>query len=289
MNISAINLALLVFVILTWGYSWILMKIGLSYMEPVTLAVWRCAVGAAALLIYMAWRGKGWPRARKLPDYIMVGILQTTLLFGLMLLGMDRITAGKTSVLLYTMPIWTILLVHFYLKERLDARKWAGVALGSLGILSILGFDVIVLHDPEVLIGELLVIGAAVSWAVSNIWVKKRMGGEDIYAISTLQMVFGTLGLLLLAIPTQGVFSVQWTAYSVYILLFTGIIASAVDFTIWFHLIKKLDMNVTTFSSMLVPVLGLFFDWLLLGRTLDWGVIAGGALILAGIYMVSRK
>ena len=79
------------------------------------------------------------------------------------------------------------------------------------------------------------------------------------------------------------------TLYAIYILLFTGIIASAVDFTIWFYFIKKLDINITTFSSMLVPVLGLLFDWLMLGNPLDYGVIAGGIFILAGIYMVSKK
>jgi drug/metabolite transporter (DMT)-like permease len=201
---------------------------------------------------------------------------------------MERITAGKTSVLLYTMPVWTILIVHFYLKDRLNASKWAGVALGSLGILSILGFDVITQQDFTIFTGEIFVIGAAISWALANIWMKTRMAGEDIYTVSALQMTLGTILLLFIALP-HGALDVRWTPYSIYILLFTGIIASAVDFTIWFYLIKKLDINITTFSSMLVPVLGLLFDWLMLGNPLDYGVIAGGIFILAGIYMVSKK
>jgi drug/metabolite transporter (DMT)-like permease len=206
-----------------------------------------------------------------------------------MLLGMKRITAGKTSVLLYTMPVWTILLVHFYLREKINTRQWVGVVLGSMGIVSILGWDIFAKQDADILFGELLIIVAAISWAASNIWVKKRMAGEDIYRISALQLIFGTLGLLIIALPTHGVLSIEWTWKSVYVLLFTGLIASAVDFTIWFYLIKKLDINITTFSSMLVPVFGLFFDWLILGSGLDWGTVGGGALILAGIYMVSRR
>jgi drug/metabolite transporter (DMT)-like permease len=289
MNRSVMNILLLVFVIVTWGYSWVLMKMGLGYMEPFTLAVWRCAIAAVTLLIFVKSRSIKLPHPRRWPDFIAVGLFQTTFLFGFMLLGMKRITAGKTSVLLYTMPVWTILLVHFYLKEKINTRQWAGVLLGSLGILFILGWDIISKQNPDIFFGEVLIIIAAVSWAVSNIWVKKRMAGEDIYRISALQLVFGTLGLLLIAIPTHGVFSVEWTPTSVYVLLFTGLIASAVDFTIWFYLIKKLDINITTFSSMLVPVFGLFFDWLILGSGLDWGTVTGGALILAGIYMVSRK
>jgi drug/metabolite transporter (DMT)-like permease len=289
MNRSAINFLLLSFVIVTWGYSWVLMKIGLGYMEPFTLAVWRCAIAAVTLLIYVKSRSIRLPGWRRWPDFIAVGLFQTTFLFGFMLLGMKRITAGKTSVLLYTMPVWTILLVHFYLREKINTRQWVGVVLGSMGILTILGWDIFAKQDTDILFGELLIIVAAISWAASNIWVKKRMAGEDIYRISALQLIFGTLGLLIIALPTHGVLSIEWTWKSVYVLLFTGLIASAVDFTIWFYLIKKLDINITTFSSMLVPVFGLFFDWLILGSGLDWGTVGGGALILAGIYMVSRR
>ncbi len=289
MNASAVNIILLVFVILTWGYSWVLMKIGLGYAEPLTFATWRCAIGAVALIVYMKYRGIKWPRIGQWPDFIMVGLFQTTLMFGFMLFGMKRVTAGKTSVLLYTMPIWTILLVHFYLKEKLNTHKWIGVISGSSGILAILGWDVIAHQNLHILTGELFIIIGAISWAVANIWVKKHMAGGDVYMVSTLQLTFGTLGLLLIAIPTQGVFNVEWTAYSIYILLFTGLIASAVDFTIWFYLIKKLDIGITTFSSMLVPVFGLLFDWMILGNRPDAGIIIGGILILAGIYKVSRK
>lgn len=288
MNATAVNIILLIFVITTWGYSWVLMKMGLGYGEPFTFATWRCAIGGIAILIYLNFRPVRWPRIRKLPNYMMIGLFQTTLMFGLMLYGMKHVTAGKTSVLLYTMPIWTILLVNFYLKDRLSTSKWIGVALGSAGILCILGWDTLVNQNLEIFIGELLILGGAVSWAVSNIWIKKRMAGEDIFMVSGLQLTFGAIGLAILAVSTEGVFNMDWNTHSIYILLFTGIIASAVDFTIWFYLLKQLDIGILTFSSMLVPVFGLLFDWLLLGNTLDAGVVVGGGLILGGIYKVSR-
>ena len=289
MNKSFLHIFLLVFTITTWGYSWVLMKMGLDYAEPFTFAAWRCAIGGAAMIIFVRVKSIEWPQFRKLPDYLMIAVFQTTLMFGLMLYGMKHVTAGKTSVLLYTMPIWTIFLVHFYLKERLNTRKWIGVASGTLGILCILGWDTLVHQNREILFGELLVIGGAMSWSVSNIWVKKRMSGENIYMVSSLQLALGAIGLALLAIPTEGIFNLDWNAHSVYILLFTGLIASAVDFTIWFYLLKNLDIKITTFSSMLVPVFGLIFDWAILGNSLDAGVIAGGALILIGIYKVSKN
>lgn len=289
MNKTFLYIFLLVFTITTWGYSWVLMKMGLGYAEPFTFAAWRCAIGGVAMIIFVRVKSIEWPKLEKLPDYLMIAIFQTTLMFGLMLYGMKYVTAGKTSVLLYTMPIWTIFLVHFYLKERLNRGKWLGVALGTIGIVCILGWDTLVHQNSEILFGELLIIGGAISWAVSNIWVKKRMGGENIYMVSTLQLAFGALGLALLAISTEGLINIEWNAHSIYILLFTGLIASAVDFTIWFYLLKNLGIKITTFSSMLVPVFGLIFDWAILGNGLDAGVLVGGALILIGIYKVSKN
>ncbi len=289
MNKTFLYIFLLVFTITTWGYSWVLMKMGLGYAEPFTFAAWRCAIGGVAMIIFVRVKSIEWPKLEKLPDYLMIAIFQTTLMFGLMLYGMKYVTAGKTSVLLYTMPIWTIFLVHFYLKERLNRGKWLGVALGTIGIVCILGWDTLVHQNSEILFGELLIIGGAISWAVSNIWVKKRMGGENIYMVSSLQLSIGAIGLALLAIPTEGILNIEWNAYSIYILLFTGLIASAVDFTIWFYLLKNLDIKITTFSSMLVPVFGLIFDWAILGNGLDAGVLVGGALILIGIYKVSKN
>lgn len=289
MNRTLLLIVLLVFTITTWGYSWVLMKMGLGYGEPFTFAAWRCGIAGVAMIIFVSVKSIKLPKVSKLPDYFMIGMFQTTLMFGLMLYGMKYVTAGKTSVLLYTMPIWTMFMVHFYLKERLNRAKWIGVAIGTIGIICILGRDTFVHQDSEILIGELLVIGGAISWAISNIWVKRRMGGENIYMVSTLQLTIGAIGLAILAISTEGLLVIDWNPHSLYILLFTGLIASAVDFTIWFYLLRNLDIKITTFSSMLVPVFGLLFDWAILGNRLDAGVIVGGALILIGIYKVSKK
>jgi len=284
-----LNIALLIFVIVTWGYSWILMKIGLRFMGPLTFATWRCAVGGLAMIPVLYIRGIPWPPKEKLFDYVAVGFFQTTAMFGFILYGMKFVTAGKTAVLLYTMPIWTSFLVHFYLKERLTAPRWLGVAIGTVGILCILGWDTLVKQNLKVLFGEFLVIIAAISWAIANIWVKKRMVYEDSYMVNGLQMLIGSAGLVLISLPAEGLLNVRWTWLSTSVVLFTGIVASTTNFTIWFYLLRKLDIHTTTFSSMLVPVFGLLFDWIQLGNKVDTGVIVGGILILAGIYRISNQ
>jgi len=265
------------------------MKIGLGFMKPLTFAFWRCAVGGLSMIPFLCFRGSSLPNRGKWVDYLGVGIFQTTAMFGFMLYGMQFVTAGKTAVLLYTMPIWTSLLVHFYLGEKLNRSQWVGVFVGSMGIFCILGWDTLTNQSMAILLGEFLVIIGAISWAIANIWVKKRMASEDSYMVNCLQMLVGTAGLFLISVPTEGLLHVRWTSVSIAIVLFTGVVASAINFTIWFYLIKKLDINTATFSSMLVPVFGLIFDWLLIGNKLDTGIVVGGILILIGIYRVSNR
>ncbi|MGQ0793346.1 MAG: DMT family transporter [Deltaproteobacteria bacterium] len=286
----ALNIALLGFIIITWGYSWALMKIGIGYIEPLTFSALRCGLGGACLIPFVLTRRIPLIKRERLGDALAVGLLQTAGMFGFMVSGMKFVTAGKTAVLLYTMAIWTSLIVHFYLKERLTPSQWVGIVFGCAGGAAILGWDTLANQSRDVVFGELLIILGAVCWAASNVWVKKRLRGEDAAAVTCLQLLTGSAALFLVALPIEGgIQSAEWTRESVAIVLFTGVVASAINFTIWVYLINRLDINTAVFCSMLVPVTGLVFDRLMLGTRLDAGVIIGGALILAGIYQVSSR
>ena len=65
MKISGIDLALLTFAIITWGYSWVLMKLGLQYAEPLTFATWRCAIGGLAMIPILYVKAASLPKGRK--------------------------------------------------------------------------------------------------------------------------------------------------------------------------------------------------------------------------------
>ena len=286
---NLVNLLLLAFVIVTWGYSWVLMKQALDYMGPITFVALRIAVGGLVILPFII-RNKDFRPANFLnKNYIILGLLQTTAMFAFIIYGMKFVTAGKTAVVLYTMPVWTSFMLHFLLKERLNTRQWTGVVFGILGILSILGWDTLIHQNIYIVFGELLILIAAFAWAYSNIWVRTRLKDDNPTLLNGYQQLIGVVFLIILAISTEGYFEVKWTYYSVYLILFTGIIASAINFSAWFYLINKIDINITTYSSLLVPVTGLLFDWYILGTKLDAGLIVGAFFIILGIIMISRK
>lgn len=259
-------------------------------MGPFTFVTWRCALAGLAMIPVLYVMKAQWPRRERWLDYGAVGLFLTTGLFGLLIYGMQFVSAGKTAVLLYTMPMWTSLAAHFYLKETLSANRWIGIACGALGIGCILGWDIVTIRDSRIIFGEAMVVMAALSWTVANMWMKKRLSDDNPFTVNGVQSIIGAIGLAAIAFAHDGgVTDIHWTPLAMFSIVFTAIIASTVNFTIWFYLLKRMDTHTVAHAVMLVPVFGLTFDWLILDSSIDLGLIAGGALILLGIYIVSNK
>ncbi len=263
------------------------MKQSLQYMQPFTFIALRHAVAAAALLPFLLLRSSHKSENFRNPNFFIIGLVQTAAMMAFIIYGMKFVAAGKTSVIVYTMPVWTSLLLHFFLKERLNHAKWVGVGLGLIGTVCILGWDAISLQNRDIIFGEALIIFAAICWACANIWNRVKLKDHNPFIVNGCQLFYGAILLIVLAYISEGSLDVDWNYHSIFIVLFTGIVASAINFSIWFYLINNFDINITTSSSLLVPVVGIVLDRLILGTSLDMGVLIGGVLIVISIYKIS--
>lgn len=275
--------SLILLVTLLWGYAWVLMKIGLQYMGPFTFSAFRFGIGSITLLVITSFRKTLVPRKEHIPGLIVVGVLQTTLVFLFVMYGMRFVEAGKSSVLLYSMPIWTSLLAHKFLDEALELRKMIGIVFGSAGLLLIVGWDVLATQNRSMIIGESLIVLAALFWAMANVYVKKRFAQLDKIQLTTSQMTFGTVGIILAALLMEWGEPIVLHPISVFAILFTGILASSLCFTVWFYVLTVIDTTTAAISMMLVPVFGLLFSWLTLNEPFTIQVLIGSLFILIGI------
>lgn len=280
---------LVLLITLIWGYAWVWMKVGLSYMGPFTFSAFRFGIGFFTLFVIIAFRKSRLPKREHLPGFLIVGILQTTLVFLLVMYGMHFVEAGKSSVLLYSMPIWSSLLASKFLGERLNVRKVIGVLSGGAGLCFIMGWDVWVRQDSSIILGESLILLASLSWACANIVVKKKLAHVNKLQVSTYQMGFGTIGILLATCVMEWGEPVVLNATSCFAILFTGVLASALCFTIWFYVLSVIDTTTATISTMLVPIFGVFFSWLALNEPITIQMAIGTLLILAGIFTSQHK
>lgn len=272
-----------------WGYGWVPMKTGLNYMGPAMFTALRFVVGAITLLVVAFVMKIGIPQRRYWKHLCIVGVLQTAAVFSLVMYGLDLVEAGKSSVLLYSMPLWSSVLAVPYLKEKLTWRQLTGLFMGMIGLFIILGWDIWFMQDASVVAGELLIILASMIWAISNIYFRLRLAELPKVQSSAYQMTFGALALLLFAVIAEWGEPIILNAGSLYDVLYSGVIASALCFTVWYQVLSKINMVAATIATLLVPVFGLFFSALLLAEKITISVIVGALFIIYGIIRAQTK
>ncbi len=165
---------------LIWGLNWVVMKSANTYFPPILFVAWRFGSGALILLAVAYWRKIPLPDAKFLPWIILTGLLQLTLNNVTAQVGMQSISAGMAAVLNYTAPLWTAILAHFALNERLTRIKLFGVLLAIVGLYVLMG-----LQGVEDLTSAFIIISGAVCMACSNIVVKLRLTKCDMVQLTT--------------------------------------------------------------------------------------------------------
>jgi drug/metabolite transporter (DMT)-like permease len=164
--------AILALLTLCWGLNWPMMKLALADL-PVWTFRGACLVSGTIGLFTIA-RANGlavrvpegqWPRLM-MTAFFNIAVWNVLIGYGLTLLP-----AGRSAILAYTMPLWVVVLSIFVLNEKLTARRIAGVTLGMGGMLLLIGSELAVLRAAPV--GALLVVGAAFSWAIGTVLMKR--------------------------------------------------------------------------------------------------------------------
>ena len=279
-----LGVAALVLLAIIWGYHWVVMKIGLSYADPFAFAALRTLLGALGLFIVLVVLRRSL-RPQAIGFTIVIGLLQTTGFIGLLMWALESGGAGKTSVLIYTMPFWLLLLAWAFLGERLRGMQWPSVGLALAGLLLVL--------SPWRLQGAFssaLALGGAVCWAASAIVVKELQKRQDVdlLSLTTWQMLFGSLPLIAIALLAGGG-GPEWSAPFIWALAYNVILGNALAFLLWGFALRKLSAGAAGLGTLATPVIGIAAAWLQLRERPTAGEAAGMALIIVALAIVTAR
>jgi drug/metabolite transporter (DMT)-like permease len=277
---AAVVMALLV---LVWGYAWVLAKMALAYCGPLDLATLRAAIGAVALAPALLWMSK-----RILPEHPLealgVGVIQTALFLLLNNWALAQGDAGKTSVLVFTMPFWVLLFAWPMLGERMRGVEWVAVALAGTGLVLIL--------EPfgarTAVLAKVLAVLAGVCWALGVV-ISKRLQNRhpvDLFNFTFWQMVLGLLPMIVVAAATHSR-PIEWTSEFVVLSLLLGIVATAGGWMAWFYVLDRLPAGTTSMASLGIPVVALLGGAVQLGERPTAAEWAGMGLIAIALALVS--
>lgn len=261
-----------------WGYNWVVMKIALVDAPALSFSALRSLLSAAALFgVLLVLRRPFKPaRGRAL---VWLGILQTTGFVGFAALALESGAAGKSAVLAYTMPFWTLLLAGPLLGERLQRQQWPAIALAAAGLVAILRPWSATIDFTA----GIFALAAAWSWAASNI-VAKRMAlsSGELLNVSAWQMLIGSAGLCALALALD-VEPVRFTFSFTLALAYNVVFATAIAWLLWLYALNSLSAGAAGIASLGAPVFALAAAWLQLGELPSPAEAAGMALIVTAL------
>lgn len=264
-----------------WGYNWVVIKIALVDAPPMTFAALRSGMSAVALVVVLIAMRKPFKPARG-GSMIALGLLQTTGFVGLVSLALVTGNSGKSAVLAYTMPFWTLLLAGPLLGERMRRVQWLAVALAALGVVGILS----PWSGTLGIAASLFALGAAWSWAAANIVVKRmELASDELLNVSAWQAIVGALGLTALALfDTE---PVRWTLSFSIALAYNVALATGLAWVLWLYALNRLSAGVTGLASLGAPVFALVAAWVQLGEVPTRSEAAGMALIVIALGWLS--
>lgn len=271
---------------LLWGYAWVIMKQSLVFMGPFTFTSFRFTIGILTLFLITFLVKREYPIQTYWKKLAVLGILQTSIVFLFVMYALRFVDAGKSSVLLYSMPLWSSLLATKFLNEKLTRQKWIGLFVGLSGLLTIVGWDLWQVDNFAVIFGELLIVIAAFSWSIANVYYRFKLAHLPKLETNAYQMLFGTIGIIVATCVMEWGEPITFNALSIYYILFTGVLASALCFSIWYLILSYIDMVTATISILLVPIFGLLLSYLIIGEELTINVLIGSCMIIVGIMVV---
>ena len=277
--------ALIALVVLSfvWGITWVLSKQALAYAPPFAFAAERCVGGALALIVVMRLTGRRLTLTAP-KQTLAISLVQVS---GFMIFQTCALVIGgpgKTSVLIFTMPIWTLILARIVLGEKLRGLQWVAAVSTLTGLL----FIIAPWNVQGNLVGDFLGVGAAMCWAAGTILVKRFRANHrvDLIHLTTWQMLIGSIPLIFLALilpehPTQ------WTPHYIVLLFIISLISTSLGWWLWIYILDSLPAWEASLSVLGTPVIAIVSSTLMLGEQFKGIEVMGMLLIGAGLSFLS--
>jgi drug/metabolite transporter (DMT)-like permease len=285
-------LVVYLFLCAIWGSTWLVIKIGLQYLPPLRFAGLRMALACLMLAPFAFHRRERRPNGRERAYMALAGFLQIGLFYALIFTAQQWIESGLAALLFATFPICAGVFAHFLLpNEPLTARTLAAAGLGLAGVALIEGTAILRTFHADfaaLLRGGGLVFAAAIVSAYASVTVKKHLGRVDPIVNVWGETLVGAAFLMPLAAFFERGEPAQWTPAAIGSLVYLALFGTAVTFAGLFWLIKRVPISVVSTIPLVDTLIAVVLGALVLHERLPARSLAGGALILTGVFLATR-
>jgi drug/metabolite transporter (DMT)-like permease len=287
---SLSGIALLAALTVTWGFNWPMMKLAVQEVPPWTFRTLCVMVGGGALLALTALTGGRvtFP-ARRLPALMLVALFNITAWHLFSAYALLYTGSGRAAIIGYTMPIWASPLSVWLLHERIGPRAILALALGMAGLALLLAQDLGQVGATP--IGALLMVGAAVSWAIGTVLVKRFVWHPmPVIALTGWQLLIGGVPIVIgwwlwEPVPDLAALSLPAAIGLSYAVLVAMIFCQ----TAYFRMVTLVPANVAAMAVMAVPVVGVLSSAWILAEPVGPPEAIALLLVVGGLFLLIAR
>tara|TARA_B110000438_G_C15810192_1_gene649271 strand:+ start:912 stop:1874 length:963 start_codon:yes stop_codon:yes gene_type:complete len=281
----------LVGVCLIWGINFSVIKLSLVYFDPLAFNAVRFPMAALVLIGMLKVNGPiPMPRREHYLSIVLLGILGNVVYQLLFIYGIDKTLAGNSSLILATVPVWTLLLATTLNKEQHGIGVWSGIIITLVGIFFVVsGSGTNLSLDGNLPVGDLLVLLSAITWALYTVGSQNLTREYGALPVTAWTLCIATPGLVLAgskslwSMDLGKVPLLSWIGVA-----YAGIMALAIAYYFWNYSLEKIGAPRTAAFSNLVPVVALSTALILLKEIPSTSQLIGTGIILIGLWITRR-
>ncbi|MEM7058325.1 MAG: DMT family transporter [Pseudomonadota bacterium] len=273
-----------------WGGSFFSIEIALAELGPMTAVLHR--VGWAMLLLWIIARARGLsaPRDWRIwGAFLVMGALNNVIPFGLMSWGQTHIESGLVSIFnAMTAPLGVLVAAIILRDEPLTARRSAGVALGFIGVVVVIGADNLMNLDWRTL-AQWAVLAGALSYAFASVWGKLHLRGVDPMIAAAGMLTGSTMIMFPVVLWTEGMPSLALEVSTILAIGYYAVFATALAYLLYYRVLAMAGAGNLMLCTLLIPPIAITLGWLFLDERLPPEAFGGFAMIALGLVVIDGR
>ncbi|PEA02403.1 DMT family transporter [Bacillus cereus] len=273
-----------------WGGMYVVSKYVLDFIPPLTLVWLRFIIAFVVLygILKLAEKKQKKKVTIRKKDWLLfawIGFIGYFISITCQFIGTKLSDAHTGSLVTSATPAFMVIFAALILKEKLSARRLLSTILATIGVIIVIGWDI---EIGSYFIGTIILVGAAITWALLSIYVKIASIQFSSLVITTYAIFFSLFFItpfMIWELQTSSIGTVN--TYVIFGVLYLGIVSTAGAFFLWNKGLELIDASIGSLFFFFQPIVGSLLGWLLLNETLNSNFFIGGILIICSVLITT--